>query len=163
MGWWGEPWTKGTSLQKFLKDKYTQDGRTSQSGYSMEPVFYSKSGFGTHFLGVKQTDREGKVSYWLAVVLVRFTDGGRNILTKDIDESMGPTQDAPDTVLKWLAEYIPEPPNKWAADWRARSAAANEKLRTRRSDFAKANRAYRSGTPRATVIADLQAKGYAVH
>ena len=163
MGWTGIPWSAGAGLQRFLKTKFTW---SSERG-SNEPVFYSKSGFGTHFLGIKHTAPNGAVTYWLAVVLTEFSLRGPpehrsvELYYKELEESEGPCELANKRTLEWLKKFVPEPPNEFAQDWRTRSAAQVERRSKRRSDWTKARHIMRS-EGRAAAVSFLESKGYSV-
>lgn len=163
MGWTGIPWSTGAGLQRFLKSEFTW---SSERG-SNEPVFYSKSGFGTHFLGVKHTAPDGAITYWLAVILTEFRFEGPPearscwLYYKDMEESVGPCELANGKVLEWLKKFVPEPPNEFAKQWRERSVKVIECKSKRRKDWAEARQIMRS-EGRGPAISFLQAKGYNV-
>jgi len=114
MGWLGMQWNGNQSIEDFLKQEVCGDGE------HIKPVFYSKKSNSTHFLGIE--DNAGKK--FMIVILVQFQKnsyGDRDILYKDIDESMGPAELANQKTLNWLEKNIPVPPNDYAKDWRERS------------------------------------------
>lgn len=83
------------------------------------------------FAVLERTDHTDGAVQRLAVICP-YARCGYFLTWKTIAEDMGPSQIAPRAFLEQLQRLIPEPPNDWAHDWRAkcqRAYAANSNAR----------------------------------